>query len=46
LCNFVVCHVGIRERMFRAEVVEQDKQHEKAVLRTKSTCRRGKNKVN
>lgn len=44
---FLVCEkktnsfsVGIQEKPFRAEAVEQDKQHEKATLRTKDTCRR------
>ena len=32
--------VGIQDRLFRAEVVEQDKQHEKARLRTKDISRR------
>jgi len=36
--------VGIQERLFRADAVEQDKQHEKAKLRTKDISRRAKQK--
>ena len=32
--------VGIQERLFRAAAVEQDKQHEKAMLRTKDISRK------
>jgi len=32
--------VGIQERLFRAEAVEQNKQHEKARLRTEDSSRR------
>lgn len=36
--------VGIQERLFGAEAVEQDKWQEKARLRTKDTSTRGKTK--
>ena len=34
--------MGIQERIFRAEAAEQDKQHEKGMLRTKDASRRQK----
>jgi len=33
-------HVGIQERLFRAAAEERDKQHEKAMLRTKDISRK------
>lgn len=37
--------LGIQEKLFRAEAVEQDKRHEKARLRTKDTSRKEKTKA-
>lgn len=38
--NLFKVYVGIQERLFRAAAVKQNKQHEKARLRTKDISRR------